>query len=297
MKQSDMVSPEQRVLNSYESNDMTYEFTATTFKKTSRLPFDSPLPDGTPFIWSRSWNHERITNEAKALELVSEKTTIPVPRLLGHGRHPDGRRFLVTEIVEGVTLSSMESLRCSRTDGQKHTAETPCKACLDQANSNALDFIQNIVLRQLATLTSRERGIDGFVMPPSWLSPDMEPPWIGKKRWRTLPLEEAKYVFQHGDIAAHNIILNPQTLQVTALIDWEYAGYFPPGMERWPGTLDTGAYRKRAHGLAEAITDFLSDEYLECYESWSNKEELQALVEDGELPDPNLLHNEESRSQ
>lgn len=34
---------------------MTYEFTATTFKKTSRLPFNDPYPDGTPFIWFRPW--------------------------------------------------------------------------------------------------------------------------------------------------------------------------------------------------------------------------------------------------
>lgn len=40
------------------------------------------------------------------------------------------------------------------------------------------------------------------------------------------------------DIAAHNIIMDPQTLQVKALIDWGYTGYFPPGMERWPRTLE-----------------------------------------------------------
>lgn len=43
------------VLKSYETNDVTYEFTATTFKKTSRLPFNDPYPDGTPFIWFRPW--------------------------------------------------------------------------------------------------------------------------------------------------------------------------------------------------------------------------------------------------
>jgi hypothetical protein len=44
-----------RILKSYETNDMTYEFTDTTFIKTSRLPFNDPFPDGTPFIWFRSW--------------------------------------------------------------------------------------------------------------------------------------------------------------------------------------------------------------------------------------------------
>lgn len=41
------------MVRSYETNDTTYEFTATTFRKTSRLPFDDPRADGTPFIWFR----------------------------------------------------------------------------------------------------------------------------------------------------------------------------------------------------------------------------------------------------
>jgi hypothetical protein len=54
---------------------------------------------------------------------------------------------------------------------------------------------------------------------PRWLSPDQQPPWIGKQAWSTLPLPQPEYVFQHGDLAAHTIILDPITLQVRALID------------------------------------------------------------------------------
>ena len=43
------------VLRSYQTNDTTYEFTTSTFRKTSRLPFNDPYPDGTPFVWFRSW--------------------------------------------------------------------------------------------------------------------------------------------------------------------------------------------------------------------------------------------------
>lgn len=174
-------------------------------------------------------------------------------------------------------------------EGRKHSDGAPCKTCLDQAYSNALEFINHTVLPQLSRLKSHERGIGGFVMPPSWLSPDVDPPWIGKGDWKTFPHEVPDYVFQHGDLAAHNIIMDPQTFQVKALIDWEHAGFFPPGMERWPGSLSSEAYRERASDLADAIAKYLAVEYLECYERWNDKTELDELIKAGELPHPGPL--------
>ncbi|KAJ5051004.1 uncharacterized protein L3040_002870 [Drepanopeziza brunnea f. sp. 'multigermtubi'] len=65
--------------------------------------------DGTIFEWFRPFNHERITNEACSLELISRETTIPVPRLVDYGVHEDGREFLFTERVKAVLLSGVEA--------------------------------------------------------------------------------------------------------------------------------------------------------------------------------------------
>lgn len=170
----------------------------------------------------------------------------------------------------------------------------PCGVCLETANANAVEFLESVVFPQLARLTSTTRGIDGFVMPPQWLSPDVQPPWRGQKRsWSTLPLDEPRYIFQHGDLGAQNFIIDAQTLQVNTLIDWEYAGFYPPGMERWPGSLDKKLYRNNAVKLAPFISQFLSVEYLECYHGWGDKEQLKVLIDQGELPDPNDLRLEQ----
>ncbi|XWW98036.1 hypothetical protein V2A60_006032 [Cordyceps javanica] len=277
------------VLASYETNDVEYEFTATTFKKTSKLGFADTRLDGTPFVWFRSWNHERITNEAKALELLSERTTIPIPRLVDHGIHSDGRRYLVTEKIDGIQLCDITDAGCLQPEGQRHTEAKSCQTCVGQAYSNALRFITENVLPQLASLKSRERGIDGFVMPPRWLSTDVTVPWQGKTAFRTLPLPTAEYVFQHGDLAAHNIMMDRETLQVKALIDWEYAGFYPAGMDRWPGTLDDDAYYKTAENIGPAIAEFLPQEYLECYGSFADKKQLEQRVRSGAIPDPAKL--------
>lgn len=208
-----------------------------------------------------------------------------MPKLLGHGVHPDGRQYLVTEFIEGITLNQLSQLQCSFLGEQHYGSSSPCKTCLEQASSNALDFIQEIVLPQLAQLKSRQRGLEGFVMPPQWLAADIRPGWKGH-RWETLPLDEAKYVFQHGDLAPHNIMIDPQTLQVKALIDWEYAGYFLPGMERWSGTLDADAYEKRSSQFASAIAEFVPVDYLACYNKLDSKDraDWDELIAAGELP-------------
>ncbi|KAJ5725218.1 uncharacterized protein N7483_006575 [Penicillium malachiteum] len=39
--------------------------------------------------------------------------------------------------------------------------------------------------------------------------------------------ETPEYVFCHNDLSQHNIIVDPKTLKIKAIIDWEYAGFFP----------------------------------------------------------------------
>lgn len=282
---------DKNVVNRVETQNVCYEFTTTMFRKTSRLTWHMDSVSG-PIMAKRLFNHERITNEVNALKLVSQHTTIPIPRLIDHGINSDGTRYLVTELISGITLDSLHGMGCQVTIGQKHTDDISCKTCIHKAYSNATEFIQNTVFPQLSTMKSNTRGIDGFVMPPVWLPIDTQEPWKGSEgSWKTLPLETSEYVFQHGDLAAHNVLIDEQTLQVKALIDWEYAGYYPAGIELWPGTLEYRAYLRRARGdnMAELIRKYIPEDYLEACSQWEDKEELELLVRCGYLPDPEIL--------
>ncbi|OAA78844.1 Protein kinase-like domain protein [Akanthomyces lecanii RCEF 1005] len=164
-------------------------------------------------------NHERITNEAKALELVAQNTDIPVPRLIEHGIHDDGRRYLVTQRIYGITLDRIGQTGCMAPFGRAHTSEGRCRTCIKDAHGTARIFIENSVIPRLYGMWSHERGIDGFEMPPSWLVPDTQPPWKGNKAaFKTLPLPGRRYNFQHGDLGAFNIMMDRHTLQVKALL-------------------------------------------------------------------------------
>jgi thiamine kinase-like enzyme len=34
-------------------------------------------------------------------------------------------------------------------------------------------------------------------------------------------------VFCHNDLGQHNIIVDPKNLKILAIVDWEFAGFFP----------------------------------------------------------------------
>jgi Ser/Thr protein kinase RdoA (MazF antagonist) len=45
------------------------------------------------------------------------------------------------------------------------------------------------------------------------------------------PRETADLVFCHNDLSANNVIVDPETLNIRAIIDWEYSGFFPAEFE------------------------------------------------------------------
>lgn len=53
--------------------------------------------------------------------------------------------------------------------------------------------------------------------------------WKHHTCWRPKPeiVEGASYVFCHNDLGQHNVIVDPDTLEIKAIIDWEYGGFWP----------------------------------------------------------------------
>ncbi|GAB1311840.1 hypothetical protein MFIFM68171_02050 [Madurella fahalii] len=45
-------------------------------------------------------------------------------------------------------------------------------------------------------------------------------------------LEKGSYVFCHNDLGQHNVIVDPETLKINAIIDWEYGGFWPEWFEQ-----------------------------------------------------------------
>lgn len=52
--------------------------------------------------------------------------------------------------------------------------------------------------------------------------------------WRPRPEaeEQGGYVFCHNDLSQHNVLVDPETLTIKAIVDWEYGGFWPEWFER-----------------------------------------------------------------
>jgi thiamine kinase-like enzyme len=65
-------------------------------------------------------------------------------------------------------------------------------------------------------------GVSGLVCPPYRVT--LKTP---NDVWYLKRSTSKEFVFCHNDLSQHNVIVDPETLQNNAIIDWEYAGFYP----------------------------------------------------------------------
>jgi hypothetical protein len=207
---------------------------------------------------SRFYDRERILNHATALQLISSKTTIPVPKLIGSGENPDGTAWIETERTHGGVWLDHVGQECRLPPGkQTHitTDNGECDECADIARANASRFILREVLPQLNSLRSNTTGLNDVVVPPLWIMDyDPETYWPPK----TAADGSEPYVFCHGNLHAHSILMHAESLHVMKIVDWDNAGYFPSEFQAFatvtrPGYEELFTNKERCKELSDLM--------------------------------------------
>jgi serine/threonine protein kinase len=148
--------------------------------------------------------NERLANEAATLKFIREKTNIPVPSLICDFKD-DESHYVIMEYVEGIGMNDIpnEKKPLVYAEIREH-------------------------LRTLHSLKSRTLGRPtGIVIPPYRVSRVST-----NDEWNLKASDVEEYVFCHNDLSQQNIILDPDTFKIKAIIDWEYAGFFPGYFEK-----------------------------------------------------------------
>lgn len=198
------------------------EYITTEYSFTKRQPLRVAQGGKTGWLWGP----QRLCNEALVLKFLAEYTTIPAPKVLEYGYDGLGRYYVTMERIKGVPLSEIGK-ECRLSNGAKHVQSGKCQVCQNIAEENADTFIRTEVLPQLRSLRSKKTGFEGFVLPPPRIVETRN-----RESWPVRTSKSNQYSFIHGDLARHNIMIIPSTLQVKKIYDWEGGGFFPKEMER-----------------------------------------------------------------
>ncbi|POR34870.1 Uncharacterized protein TPAR_04934 [Tolypocladium paradoxum] len=155
------------------------------------------------------WAKERLRNEATTIQFIASNTNIPVPqcRLYSEGGllHLESKRISNGVLLEDIT-GELRSAAAAAVDEQ----------------------INSFVLPQLRSL---RRNYIGSVDPSLPVFPPQRIYDRDRRPWDRISSATDCFVLCHNDLGPQNIFVCPHTFRIVGIIDWEFAGFFPPYFE------------------------------------------------------------------
>ena len=186
-----------------------YYHIGETFIKRSLRPREwqtSPFK-GTTHIPRQ--DKQRILNEGACIAFISANTNIPVPQIYTCFEDDDAV-YVVMRYVEGVGMNELN-------DEQKEIV----KKELD----GHLQTLRGLQSCQIG-------GPSGLVVPPYRVTLNSYRDEWNLKKVDADETKSNRLVFCHNDLSQQNVIVDPKSLNIAAIIDWEYAGFYPAFFER-----------------------------------------------------------------
>jgi aminoglycoside phosphotransferase (APT) family kinase protein len=185
-------------------NDRKYYRIHRTFVKRSLRPAEWQISPAKGIVHVPRQGREKFLNEAAAMEFVADNTNVPIPKL--HcSFEDDGAVYLIMKYVEGVTM--------------------------DEISDEQRNIVQQELLAHIQTLHnlhSRSIGGPSGLVVPSHRVAVLSP----RDEWKLKEPEPEELVFCHNDLSQQNVILHAESLKILAILDWEYAGFYPCYFDR-----------------------------------------------------------------
>ncbi|EEY19549.1 conserved hypothetical protein [Verticillium alfalfae VaMs.102] len=126
-------------------------------------------------------------------------------------------------------MNEAEPLRFIRSHTDIPVPTVYCDFQEDEAYYLITEYVEGVGMSALSEdEKATSAGHPGLVIPPyrALRLADVD-------AWSLRPADQEEYVFCHNDLSQQNVIVNPETLQINAVIDGQYAGFYPPRFE-WP---------------------------------------------------------------
>ncbi len=163
--------------------------------------------------------------EAQTMHFIKERTRIPIP-----GATNDGPNTILMEYVEGCNLQ--ERWPQMLDEEKRRIAEQMCDIIhqLRGLKGNYIGAVNRGPAVDMRRSSSTGGPFDSETEFNNFLFENMisSTPLLYSQSVRQTMKRDHELVFSHGDLNLHNIIVKDG--DIMALLDWEYAGWYP---EHW----------------------------------------------------------------
>ena len=194
-----------------------------------QIPLDQRIRGRDDQLVTKSWYADRFRNEADILQLVAQNPRILVPEFISCGLNENGEWYLAVEYMEGTVRADMAGNQCRMPSTHlPRDATERCIYCADLAQQNVEHYVDNVLRPELAKYTSSSTGFNGVVIPPPWVAYH-----DAREVWPVRESQDSEFSLWNPEFRADNVLLDTQTLEVRAVVDFEDAGYFPREMQVW----------------------------------------------------------------
>ena len=183
------------------TEEKKYWSTADVFIKSTLRENDWQHHHETGEKYRPKMGTERARNEAVNLKFIGECTNIPVPKVICE-YEDNGAYVIVMSQAKGVRMDTL-------TPSEKTTVMPKVEIVMD-------------TLHRLRS--SRIGGASGLVCPPH---PVLNEIPHEECQWSPMDADSDIYVFCHMDAHMTNIYVDPLSLEITSLVDFEFAGFYP----------------------------------------------------------------------
>ncbi|KAJ5399313.1 hypothetical protein N7465_009802 [Penicillium sp. CMV-2018d] len=162
---------------------------------------------------------QKIELEAENMRYVAENTTIPIPHVHEIQIHDGGVKSILMDYIEGQTLQDAWS---SMIPSQKMSVAQELHGYIQQLRG--LKYEQSRPFTYKNIYTRHSIHLDEYLFSRLTTTVDFVRNTTATKK------PEDNMVFTHGDLAPRNILVDAHG-HVTALLDWELAGWQPEWCE------------------------------------------------------------------
>ncbi|KAK4954605.1 hypothetical protein LTR10_008038 [Elasticomyces elasticus] len=166
---------------------------------------------GAPMLAPKN-SKPRLQNEFLMLKYLQKHTNIPVPSPISYIEEDGG--------IGVLTVAKVPNTACSLSQYK----EADRDLVLQKVD---LEFSTKILpaLRKYTSCRLGGMNEDELLLLPQRVAINTG------REWERVVSREPKFVLCHNDLSQGNIFIDRSTHAIAAIIDWEYAGYYPPELE------------------------------------------------------------------